>query len=179
MDESGVWWTMDTCICVAESLCCPPETITTLLVSYTPIWYKTLKKIELLSSNNHTKKFILESSLAVQWLGLRAFTVGPCILSRFGHVRLFATLWTVALQALLSIGFSRKEYWSGMPCPFSGDLPNPGIEPMSPVAPELQTDSLPLNHWGSPTCWAWVQFLVGELRPYKLPSLAPPYKHLC
>ena len=51
-----------------------------------------------------------------------------------------ATLWTVALQAPLSMGFSRQEYWSGLPFPSPGDLPNPGIEPKSPT---LQADSLP------------------------------------
>ena len=45
------------------------------------------------------------------------------------------TPWTAACQAPLSMGFSRQEYWSGMPCPPTGDLPNPGIEPMSPTAP--------------------------------------------
>ena len=45
-----------------------------------------------------------------------------------------ATLWTVALQALLSVGFSRQEYWSGLPCPPPGDLPDPGIEPPSPTS---------------------------------------------
>ena len=40
----------------------------------------------------------------------------------------YGTLWTVARQALLSMGFSRQEYWSGLPCPLPGDLPNPGIE---------------------------------------------------
>ena len=44
-----------------------------------------------------------------------------------------ATLWTVALQALLSIGFLRQEYWSGLPFPSPGDLPDPGIEPTSPA----------------------------------------------
>ena len=53
-----------------------------------------------------------------------------CALSR---VRLFATLWTAAHQALLSMGFSRQEYWSGWPCPPPGNLPNPGIELMSPA----------------------------------------------
>ena len=53
--------------------------------------------------------------------------------------RLFVTPWTVAHQAPLSIGFSRQEYWSGFPFPSPGDLPNPGIEPMSPA---LQADSL-------------------------------------
>ena len=58
--------------------------------------------------------------------------------------------WTVAHQAPRSMGFSRQEYWSGLPCPPSGNLPDPGIEPISPVTPALQLDSLPLNHWGSP-----------------------------
>ena len=44
------------------------------------------------------------------------------------RVQLFATLWTVARQAPLSVGFSRQEYWSGLPFPSPGDLPNPGIE---------------------------------------------------
>ena len=48
--------------------------------------------------------------------------------------------WTVAHQAPLSIGFSRQEYWSGLPFPYPGDLPNPGIEPGSPA---LQADALP------------------------------------
>jgi len=47
------------------------------------------------------------------------------------RVRLFATPWTIALQAPLSIGFSRQEYWSGLPFPAPGDLPDPGIEPTS------------------------------------------------
>ena len=50
---------------------------------------------------------------------------------------LFVTLWTVALQAPLSMGFSRQEYWSGLPFPTLVDLPNPGIEPMSLVSPVL------------------------------------------
>ena len=47
--------------------------------------------------------------------------------------QLFATPWTVALQAPLSTGFSRQEHWSGLPLPPPGDHPNPGIEPMSPA----------------------------------------------
>ena len=58
-----------------------------------------------------------------------------------------ATLWTVVCQAPLSMGLSRQEYWSGLPCPPSGDLPNPGIEL---VAPALWAYSLPLSHQGSP-----------------------------
>ena len=63
-------------------------------------------------------------------------------------VQLFATPWTVAYQALLSMGFYRQEYWSGLPFPSPGDLPNPGIEPISPVASSLQADSLPLEPSG-------------------------------
>ena len=56
---------------------------------------------------------------------------------------LFVTLWTVALQATLSMGFSRQEYQSELPCPPQGDLPDPGSKPLSPVSPALQADSLP------------------------------------
>ena len=56
------------------------------------------------------------------------------------HVRLFSTPWTVACQAPLSVGFSREEYWSGLPFLSPGNLPDPGIEPRSPT---LQADSLP------------------------------------
>ena len=49
------------------------------------------------------------------------------------RVRLSATPWTVAYQASQSMGFSRHEYWSGVPFPSPGDLPNPGIEPGSPA----------------------------------------------
>ena len=52
-----------------------------------------------------------------------------CVLSRFSHVQLFATLWAVTHQASLSLGFSRQEHWSGLPCPPPGDLSYPGIEP--------------------------------------------------
>ena len=68
------------------------------------------------------------------------------------RVRLFATPWTVACQSPLSLGFSWQEYWSGLPCPSPGDLPDAGIEPASPVPPALQADSLPLSHQGSPVC---------------------------
>ena len=74
-----------------------------------------------------------------------------CMLSRFGYVSFFATLWIIALQALLSIEFSRQEYWSGLPFPSPGDLPglpfpspgdlpDPGVKPPSPA---LHVDSLP------------------------------------
>ena len=62
-------------------------------------------------------------------------------------VRLFATPWTVAYQALLSMGFFRQECWSGVPLPSPGDLPNPRIELGSPV---LQADALPSEPPGKP-----------------------------
>ena len=73
-----------------------------------------------------------------------------CMLSRFSCVQLFATRWTVTHQARLSMGFSRQEHWSGLPCPPPGDLSDPGIEHVSPEAPALQADSLPLSHKGKP-----------------------------
>ena len=48
------------------------------------------------------------------------------------------------------MGFPRKEHWSGLPCLYPGHLPDPGIEPTSPAAPALQTDSLLLSHRGNP-----------------------------
>ena len=56
-------------------------------------------------------------------------------------IQLFETPWTVAYQALLSMGFYRQEYWSGLPFPSPRDLPNPWIEPISPVASSLQADT--------------------------------------
>ena len=63
------------------------------------------------------------------------------------RVRLFVTLWTVAYQTPQSMEFSRQEYWSGLPSPSPGDLPNPGIEPGSPA---LQPDTLPSEPPGKP-----------------------------
>ena len=71
------------------------------------------------------------------------------LLSRFSRVQLCATLWTVALHALLSMGFSIKECWSGLLCPSPGDLLNPGIKTASPASPIFQANSLPLSHLGS------------------------------
>ena len=69
-----------------------------------------------------------------------------CAQSLQSRVRLFSTLWTIARQAPLSLGFSREEYWSELPCPPPGGPPIPGIQPRFPA---LQADSLLLSHWGS------------------------------
>ena len=69
------------------------------------------------------------------------------MLSNFIHVQLFAT---VACQAPLPTGFSRQEYWSGLPCPPPGDLPNPGTEPESLMSPALADRFLtPRATWGA------------------------------
>ena len=85
---------MDTGICMAECLCYPLETITTLLIN-------------------------------------------DVLCCGFSHVQLCVTQWTAAHQAPLFTGFSRQEYWSGLPCPPPGDLPNPGIKPASLKSPAL------------------------------------------
>ena len=63
------------------------------------------------------------------------------------RIQLFATPWTVARHASLFMEFYRQEYWSGLPCPSPGHLPDPGIEPGSS---SLQADSLLSEPWGSP-----------------------------
>ena len=73
--------------------------------------------------------FIHLSVISVYWLVLF------CVLSHLHHVLLFATLWTVAHQGPLSVGFSRQQHWSGLPCPSPGDLPNPGIKLRSLMLP--------------------------------------------
>ena len=77
--------------------------------------------------------------------------VHACTLRLFSHVCLLVTLWTVAHQAPLSMGFSRQEYWNGLPCPPPGDLLDPGIKSMSPKSPALQVDSLPTEPSGKPS----------------------------
>ena len=61
-----------------------------------------------------------------------------CVYAKsFSCVLFFVTLWTVAHQALQPMEFSRQEYWSELPCPPPGDLPDPGMEPMSLMSPAL------------------------------------------
>ena len=81
---------------------------------------------------------------------LRAQDDSMCMLSNFSHVWLFATLWTVARQAPLSVEFSRQEYWSWFPCPPPRDLPDPGIELASLMSLALQAGSLLLAPPGKP-----------------------------
>ena len=66
------------------------------------------------------------------------------------HVQLFVTLWAVAHQAPLSMGFSRQEYWSALPCPPLGDLPDPGIKAMSLTFPALAGEFFTTEPPGKP-----------------------------
>ena len=75
------------------------------------------------------------------------------------HIGLFATPWTIAYQASPSMGFSRQEYWSLLPFPSPGYLPDPGIEPRSPA---LQAD-YPLSHQGSPKTMQRETFITVDL----------------
>ena len=76
------------------------------------------------------------------------------MLSRFSHVWLFVTLWTIAHKVPLSMRFSRQEYWSGLPCPPPWYFPDPGIEPTSLPSPAL-AGSLPLAPCGKPLIPIW------------------------
>ena len=80
-------------------------------------------------------------------LWLCCVCVCVCVSESLSHVQLFATPWTVAHRAPLSMKFSRQEYWSGLPYPPPGDLPDPGTKPRSPA---LQADSLPSKTSGKP-----------------------------
>ena len=107
------------------------------------------------------------------------------------RVRLFATQWTVAHQAPPSMGLSRQEYWSRLPFPSTGDLPDPGIEPGSPT---LQADALPLRHHDFlqdgmsstvkrlPAMWrpgfdSWVGKIPWRRKRQSTPALLPGKSH--
>ena len=87
------------------------------------------------------------------------------------------TPWTVAPRPTpLSMEFSRQEYWSGLPFPTLGDLPSPGIEPMSPLSPPLQADYLPSeSHKGINICKALNMVLVYSRCPIKASCYSASY----
>ena len=101
-----------------------------------PLQMRTRKLIERLGQKN---MYVREKEKRTRnFISLEALTcMCAHALSHFSHVRLFVTPWTVALQAPLSMGFSRQGYWSGWPCPPPRDLPNPGIEPVPLMSPAL------------------------------------------
>ena len=79
--------------------------------------------------------------------GCESWSVKKSEVKLLSRVQLFVTPWTVACQGSPFLGFSRQEYWSGLPFPSPGDLPHPGIEPKSPA---LQADSLLTELQGKP-----------------------------
>ena len=89
---------------------------------------------------SYSDKDYLYLKVYKQLLFLKLETFHAWVLCRFSRVWLFMTLWTTALQAPLSMGFSRQEHWSGWPCPPPGDFPDLRIEPTSPTAPALRVD---------------------------------------
>ena len=114
------------------------------------MWFSLYHRIKskcIRRSLHFSKKFIFKG-LFFFFISSQIYYIVPnvhaCELS-LSHVWLFATPWTIAHQAPLSMGFSGPEYWSGLPCPPPGDLPDPEIEPMSPVALAFQEDSLLLS----------------------------------
>ena len=92
------------------------------------------------------------------------------------HVQLFATPWTIAHQALLFMGFSRQEYWSGLPFPSPGDLPKPRIEPRSPT---LQTNALPSESPGKPMSINKVHSINISYKYMRKVHIEVPVHHCC
>ena len=86
----------------------------------------------------HAEMPVLKRKEDTRWKGICSTRgqapLRACVLSHLSRVPFCVTLWTVAHQAPLSIGLSRQGEWSGLPCPPPGDLPNPGVEPMSHVS---------------------------------------------
>ena len=137
-----------------------------ILVSMKLYFIMVLICISLVSEGKHLFRYLLtilylwrnvySDFLLIFKLGYLSFCCwimdGTCSLS---YVQLFATLWPIACQAPPSMGFSRQEYWSGLPFPSPGDIPNPGIEPGSPA---LQADSLPSEPPGK-LLELWIVFI--------------------
>ena len=98
------------------------------------------------------------------------------MLDFFSRLQLFVILWTLAFQAPLFMGFSRQEYWSGLPCPPPGDLPDPGIKPVSLACPGLARGFFTTSAtWDAPsTCLSSVQF---SSVTQSCPTLCDPMNH--
>ena len=148
-----------------------------------------LKTYQESSWNPHIRNnFMSSGKRKVIWYFCFTFSQPLHVLSRccfplhacccFSCVWLFVTLWTVACQDPLPIGFSRKEYWSGSPCPPPGDLPDPGIKPASPVAPALQAGSLPVAPPGKPLRYFNIFQIVNDLSYLRISNKTLINNHL-
>ena len=110
--------------------------------------------------------FIYENS-SLSSLSACSLTLCVCIISCFRCFRVFVTLWVVACQAPLSMGFSRQEYWSRLAWPPPGDLPNPENEPVPFASSALQVDSLSTEPPGKP--------ILSYSMPHKCQRPQPPW----
>ena len=102
-------------------------------------WLK-LARVYVTMTDHRWESFDVLATQIQDWLcccGMCYQIMNVCVLSHLGRVRLYAMLWTVARQAPLSMGLSRQEYWSGLPCPSPRDLSDPGIKPSSLISPAL------------------------------------------
>ena len=111
------------------------------------LWFQQDLSEESVASRNQLLKMVAKTMYILPWafssmfhslspsplLSVTTFIIRFWKVNSLSRVRLFVTPWTVAYQAPLYMGFSRQEYWSGLPFPSPGDLPNPGIEPRSPA----------------------------------------------
>ena len=105
-----------------------------------------------------------DSSINTALLYFAFMCMYVCMLSRFSHVWLHETPWTVVYQAPPSMGFSRQEYWSGLPCPPPGDLPDPGIKLVSVVSAALAGGFLTSKGtWEAPFYVCRLDWYVDEL----------------
>ena len=102
-----------------------------------------------------------------------------CLLRHFSRVQFFETLWTIAHQNPHSVGFSRQEYWSGLPCHPPGDLPNPCIKPTSINSPALEggffTTSTTCTHFLKNMSHIF-QWSLYSLRPLLVNTIQKLYK---
>ena len=85
-------------------------------------------------------------TIGISWTFHHVVCVCVCVCA-LSHVQLFATPWTIALQAPLSMQFCRQEYWSGLPLPSPGDLPDPEMKAVSPVSPALAGGFISVNNY--------------------------------
>ena len=121
----------------------------------------------------------------MKWCKVTYYYIGcVCVLSCFSHVWLFVTLWTVANQAPPSMGFSRQVYWSGLPWPPPGYLPNPGIEPSSHLSPGLAGRFFTISTiWEATYTGCWfannheeTQWIPHHLHPFNTRKFSKGYR---
>ena len=134
----------------------PPEDLHSQLGEHKQVWSHSLNTagegpgwglVTILSQINHKCPQMICTLHICNWGGK---TILPFLWVRAQSCPTLATPWTIACQSPLSKEFSRQENWSGLPFPSPGDLPDPGIEPVSLAFPVWQVGSLPLSHLGRP-----------------------------